>query len=120
MYSTAFSPRATSYSRLSRDDAPMSDDQIRRVAPSVFADAAHASRSARYAYIATQELLTALRTEGFEVFSAIQARARSEDRVDFTKHLLRLRHVGAAGRALDVGDSVPEICLLNSHDVCAS
>ena len=35
-----------------RSDSPLSDDQIRRVAPSIFADAPHESRSERYAYMA--------------------------------------------------------------------
>lgn len=97
---------------------PLSDDQIRRVAPSVFADQAHQSRSARYAYIPTSDVLQGLRAEGFEVFAAQQARTRLADRSEHTKHLLRLRHRGAAGSALrpSVGDSVPEIVLINSHD----
>jgi hypothetical protein len=36
-----------------RSDYPLSDDQIHRVAPSIFADAPHESRSQRYAYIPT-------------------------------------------------------------------
>lgn len=99
-----------------RQASPLSDDQIRRAAPSVFADAAHESRSQRYAYIPTADVLRGLRSEGFEVFSATQSRTRLADRREHTKHLLRLRHIGQAGRALDVGDSVPEIVLINSHD----
>lgn len=116
MFPTTTFARTSFCSARSRDIAPMSDEQIRRFAPSVFADAPHSSRSQRYAYIPTHQVLTGLRAEGFEVFSATQARSRLADRQDFTKHLLRLRHVGDAGRALDVGDSVAEICLLNSHD----
>ena len=36
-----------------RSDCLLSDDQIRRVAPSIFTDARHESRSERYAYIPT-------------------------------------------------------------------
>ena len=36
-----------------RSDYPLTDDQIHRVAPSIFADAPHESRSQRYAYIPT-------------------------------------------------------------------
>lgn len=97
---------------------PLTDDQLRRVAPSVFADAAHDSRSTRYAYIPTIDVLAGLRREGFEVFSATQARARTEDRREHTKHLLRLRHASQFGR-LDA-DSTPEIVLLNSHDGSSS
>lgn len=97
----------------------LSDDQLRSVVPSVFADAAHETRSARYAYIPTIDVLYGLRREGFEVFSARQAKTRDESRQDHTKHLLRLRHASHTGRAL-AGDSVPEILLLNSHDGSSS
>ena len=42
--------RFASHSPALRSDYPLSDDQIRRVAPSIFADAPHQSRSERYAY----------------------------------------------------------------------
>lgn len=103
-----------------RGNMPLSDDQLRRVAPSVFASEAHESRSERYAYIPTSDVLRGLRAEGFEVFAASQSRTRLADRREHTKHLLRLRHVGDAGRALAVGDSVPELVLLNSHDGSSS
>ena len=74
---------------------PLSEDQMRRAAPSIFAAAPHDSRSARYAYIPTIDILTGLKREGFEVFSAGQSRTRLADRREFTKHLVRLRHVGA-------------------------
>jgi hypothetical protein len=41
--------RFASRSPALRSDYPLSDDQIRRVAPSIFADAPHESRSERYA-----------------------------------------------------------------------
>jgi len=114
-----FSPSfARGASMLRSQGAPLTDDQLRRVAPSVFAEAAHDSRSQRYAYIPTIDVLQGLRREGFEVFSATQARARSEDRREHTKHLLRLRHASQGAR--EVGESVPEIVLLNSHDGSSS
>lgn len=96
----------------------LSDDHIRRIAPSVFAEEAHESRSERYAYIPTSNVLQGLRAEGFEVFAAQQARTRLADRREHTKHLLRLRHRSNAELAMrpSVGDSVPEIVLINSHD----
>ena len=45
--------RFASHSPALRSDYPLSDDQIRRVAPSIFADAPHESRSERYSYIPT-------------------------------------------------------------------
>lgn len=95
-------------------------DQIRRAAPSVFAEAAHDSRSERYAYIPTAAVLAGLQREGFEVFAASQSRTRLADRREHTKHMLRLRHVSALARPATVGDSVGEIVLINSHDGTSS
>jgi hypothetical protein len=98
-----------------RSDSPLSDDQIRRVAPSIFADGKHESRSDRYTYIPTIDVLRGLRNEGFQPFMVCQTRVRHDDRREFTKHMLRLR----PGSEI-TGEDVNEIILLNSHDVCAS
>ena len=45
--------RFANHSPALRSDYPLSDDQIRRVAPSIFAEAPHESRSERYSYIPT-------------------------------------------------------------------
>nr|WP_171907301.1 hypothetical protein [Burkholderia plantarii] len=42
--------RFASRSPMLRSDSPLSDDQIRAVAPSIFADAPHESRSKRYSF----------------------------------------------------------------------
>lgn len=70
-----------------RSDYPLSDDQIHRVAPSIFADAPHESRSQRYAYIPTAAVLTELRKEGFQPFMATQTRVRDEGKREHTKHM---------------------------------
>jgi hypothetical protein len=95
--------------------SPLSDDQIRSVAPSIFAEAPHQSRSSRYAYIPTAAVLTELRKEGFEPFMACQTRVRLDDHREFTKHMLRLRHMSQIK-----GSEVNEVVLLNSHDGTSS
>ena len=108
--------RFASRSPVLRSDSPLSDDQIHRVAPSIFAEAPHESRSQRYAYIPTATVLTELRKEGFQPFKVTQTRTRHEDRRDYTKHMIRLRHasqINARGEA-------NEIILLNSHDGTSS
>jgi hypothetical protein len=89
----------------------MSDDQLRRAVPSLFAERAHESRSEKYAYIPTVHVLSALRKEGFEVMAARQTRVRDAGHRNFTKHMLRLRHAD-----LKVDDTFPEVILINSHD----
>ena len=108
--------RFASRSPVLRSDSPLSDEQIHRVAPSIFAEAPHESRSQRYAYIPTATVLTELRKEGFQPFMVTQTRTRHEDRRDYTKHMIRLRHasqINARGEA-------NEIILLNSHDGTSS
>jgi hypothetical protein len=98
-----------------RSDSPLSDDQIRRVAPSIFADSKHQSRSQRYTYIPTIDVLKGLRNEGFQPFMVCQTRVRDQDKREHTKHMIRLRHAEEIG-----GEEANEIILLNSHDGTSS
>ncbi len=107
--------RFAPHSPVLRSANPLADDQIRAVAPSIFADAPHGSRSERYAYIATSIVLEKLRQEGFQPFMVAQTRVRQEDRREFTKHMIRLRHASQIN-----GTEANEIILLNSHDGTSS
>jgi hypothetical protein len=107
--------RFASRSPVLRSEHPLSDDQIRAVAPPIFADAPHESRSERYSYIPTATVLRELRSEGFEPFMVTQSRVRQDDRRDYTKHMIRLRHANQIN-----GREANEIILLNSHDGTSS
>ena len=99
------------YSNSVRSHAPLSDEQIRSVAPSIFATEAHGSRSARYSHIATSQVLAGLRKEGFEPFMACQSLCRDQGKREHTKHMMRLRHASQ----INAGEA-NEIVLINSHD----
>src|SRR5476649_2250512 len=109
------SSRFASRSPVLRADHPLSDDQIRTVAPSIFAEDKHASRSDRYSYIATGAVLSELRKEGFQPFMVCQTRVRDEGKREHTKHMVRLRHADQIN-----GAEANEIILLNSHDGTSS
>ncbi|TCG09588.1 hypothetical protein BZM27_04520 [Paraburkholderia steynii] len=98
-----------------RSDRPLTNDEIARVAPSILANAPHESRSSRYSYIPTVEVLDALRKEGFQPFMVCQTHVRDDGRRAFTKHLLRLRHAEQI-----CGPEANEIILSNSHDGSSS
>ena len=98
-----------------RANHPLSDEEMQRVAPSIFAAEKHASRSERYAYIPTIDVLNGLRKEGFQPFMVAQGRTRVPGKADFTKHMLRLRHAGQ----IDASEA-QEIILINSHDGTSS
>lgn len=89
-------------------------DSLRKFVPSAFASAPHSSRSARYAYIPTSEVIDGLIAQGFQPFKAVQSRSRIEGKTEFTKHMIRFRHADAS--AIQVGGNIPEVVLINSHD----
>jgi hypothetical protein len=95
--------------------APLSIEQIARFAPSALAMNPHGSRSNKYQYIPTIDVIKGMEKAGFLPFSATQSRTRDISRQDFTKHMIRFRHASSM-QALSVGDSLAEILLINSHD----
>ena len=102
-----------------RSDTPLAEDQMRRAAPSIFATGKHGSRSDRYTYIPTSEVLRGLQREGFQPFMVAQSKSRIEGKTEFTKHLIRMRHVGQSSEHR-ARPEANEIILINSHDGASS
>lgn len=92
---------------------PLTEAELRRYAPSLFATEAHHSRSDRFAPVPTIDIVRGLQREGFEVFSASQAKTRDASKRDFTKHMVRLRN--PSFRQQSNGDTF-EIVLINGND----
>jgi len=117
MYSTpTLATRFARNTRVLRADAPLSEDQMRGAAPSAFAEGKHASRSARYTYIPTIDVLRGLRKEGFEPFMVAQGQSRVEGKAEFTMHMIRMRHASHVSTKPEAN----EIILINSHDGASS
>jgi hypothetical protein len=98
------------------EQGPLSNEQIAALAPSAFAAHAHESRSERYAYIPTSSVIDGLRENGFLPVLAKQGNSRIPGKADFTKHMLRFRYQGQGAAMRSVGETFPEIVLINSHD----
>lgn len=107
----------TVYTHTARFDAAraLTEEELRKAAPSIFAMAAHESRSERFQPIPTIEILRGLINEGFMPVGAKQSGCRDEGKKEFTKHLIRLRRVDD-GKVYNVGDTVCEILLKNAND----
>jgi hypothetical protein len=111
----------TIYTQTARFDTgrALTEDEMRKLAPSIFAVDAHHSRSDRFAPIPTIAVLQGLQREGFFPVGAKQCIARTDDRKDYTKHLIRLRRFDNV-EAYRVGDTVCEMLLKNANDgTCA-
>lgn len=105
------------YAKTARFDTgrSLSEDEMRSIAPSIFATSAHESRSDRFKPIPTIEILRGLMKEGFMPVGARQSVSRTEGKANFTKHLIRLRRLDD-GNVYNVGDTVCEILLKNAND----
>ncbi len=94
---------------------PLTEDRLRQLAPAIFAEQAHESRSDRYTYIPTDVMLRGMDNAGFKPYSVQQGKSRIEGKAAFTKHLIRFRHEDAA-KGIEVGKQFYEVVLKNSHD----
>ncbi len=89
------------------------DDQLRALAPSVFAAQPISGVSSRYAFVPTAQLVSRLREAGWSPVSAVEQRMKIEERRGFQKHLIRFQRRDVVPVR---GEYTPELCLTNSHD----
>lgn len=89
----------------------LSPEDLRKVVPSAFAEAAHSSRSDRYAYVPTGDIIKGMLDAGFLPVKATQSKTRTEDKQEFAKHLIRFRREDQLGAS-----EAREVILKNSHD----
>jgi len=101
-------------SRYARNNEVLDDNALMQLSPSVFASTPHHAMSERYGFIPTIDVVKGLRQEGWQPFYAREQLVRIDDRRGFTKHIVRFRHPSVT--ISTVGDTLPELVLLNSHD----
>jgi len=106
----------------SKNDRVLDDSELRRVAPSIFAESAYSGASSRYTFIPTSQVVAALRKEGWQPVKAAESRTRIEEKNGYQKHMIRFRHADslANNAPLVLGDSHAEIVLVNGHDGSSS
>jgi hypothetical protein len=96
-----------------RARAPLTVDQVSRLAPSAFAEAPQTDKvSGRYEFIPTTRVLDVLTKEGWFPVMATQSRSQTQEGRDFVKHMISFQNASVA----KVGDAVPELILTNSHN----
>lgn len=95
-------------------------DQMMSVAPSIFAEAPHESRSERYCAVSTIDVINTLMGEGFVPHYASQARVTQkglmQGKQNYTRHMVRLRHPDMNRNV----EQSPEVIIVNSHDGSSS
>jgi hypothetical protein len=110
--------RRNHMNRSVRTMEPLSNEQLYKAAPSIFATEPWHRMSDKYAFIPTVQVIDKMRQEGFVPVDAMQSRTRIEGKGDFTKHLVRFRDIRQGDKALTphLGQVYPELVLTNSHD----
>jgi len=92
------------------------EELLRTYAPAVFATEPEEGRvSGRYSFLPTTTILEILQDEGWTAWKARQVSARTWSR-DHAKHIIHLRHEDLDTTAFGVGDSFPEMLLMNAHN----
>ena len=77
--------------------------------PAMGATQAHGSRSDRYGFVPTSQLISGLQEHGWALSTANQVHSRTADKRSSAKHLLRFRRPDALA-------DTPELIMINSHD----
>ena len=72
----------------------------------------------KYTPVKTQSLIETLQDKGYKVESVARTKVRKASKDGFQKHMVRLSHNDLVLR--NVGDSRPEIVIVNSHDGLSS
>lgn len=101
----------------SRAFKALSSDDLRRCAPSVFAEHARPGVSSRYTFVSTQQVVALLGAEGWQPVKASEQRVRLEDRIGFQMHEIRFaRLADLEAGPFQVGSARAELILQNAHD----
>lgn len=97
----------------------MSIETLRQVAPAAFATKPLDTVSERqYTFMPTHQLIEDLAKLNWQIHSGRQQNTKHEDRVNAVKHVLHFRNPDFT--PAKVGDTVPEIMIVNSHDRTSS
>ncbi len=105
----------SNYLPKSRGAAALSDEELRRCAPSIFASQPIDTVSDRYSFLPTSSVLKGMRENGWLPVRAEQQSVRTEARRGFQKHLIRFARAEHLG-SWEKNQVRPEVVLLNSHD----
>lgn len=96
---------------------PLTSENLRDQAPSIYATAPMLGLSSRYTFVPTTEIVSGLMAKDWVPICAEQQRVRSSSRFGFQKHLIRFRR---SSEIETLEEWNTELVLTNSHDAgCA-
>ena len=102
---------------MNRNQNPLTNEEIQRLAPSAFAGQPYEKQSSRYSFVPTIDVIEGMRQAGFQPVMATQSHTQIAGKRMFTKHMIRFR---STDELPNVGDSRLETVMVNSHDGTSS
>ena len=79
---------------MSKNIRPLSNEELLKVAPSIFSENPIETVSDKYAFVATHKLLDTFRDAGYYPIMASESKVRDEDNQGYQKHIIQFRWSG--------------------------
>lgn len=98
---------------MSKNIKPLSNEELKNLAPTLFTSEPHSEVSERYHFIPTIDVIEEIKSYNWHPVSVSQAGVRDEDKQGFQQHCVRFRHFEDF---LNPGENAVELLLFNSHD----
>jgi methionine-rich copper-binding protein CopC len=98
---------------------PLTNEQLKIVAPSIFSDTPIQGVSDRYAFVPTHSVLDTFRAAGYYPIMASESKVRDEDNQGYQKHIIQFRNIDNLLRP-DASEEYADIVLTNSHNRTSS
>ena len=99
-------------------DLPLTNLELMLRTPSAFAEEPARGLSKNYGFVSTEKSVRILRRQGWQPLFAQEQRVHSARRIGFQRHMIRFRK--AEFQKPILGDTWPEIVLVNSHDAMSA
>jgi len=93
--------------------APLTNEQLRELAPTLFTQEPHYEVSDKYHFIPTIAIIEEIKFHNWYPMSVSQASVRDESKEGYQQHCVRFRHFEDL---LNPQDNAVELLLFNSHD----
>jgi len=98
---------------------PLTDAQLRTVAPSIFSETPIEGVSDKYAFVPTYSVLDTFRDAGYYPIMASESKVRNQENLGYQKHIIQFRSLDNLLRPNAV-DEYADIVLTNSHNRTSS
>ena len=92
---------------------PLTNEQLKELAPTLFTKTPHFDVSEKYHFIATIDVIEEIKANNWYPVTVSQAMVRDEEKEGYQQHCVRFRHFEDL---LNPSDNCVELLLFNSHD----